>query len=191
VRSAILLFVPVLTAVACAVLASCAAGAGDSPKEAAMKIESSAFKEGGVIPKKHTGEGADVSPALTWSGAPDGAKEFALICDDPDAPTPKPWVHWVIYSIPATTTGLAENVVKTAAPVAPKGAFQGKNDFGKAGYGGPMPPKGHGVHHYYFKLYALDAPLGLKSGLNKDALLKAMEGHVLAEAQLVGTCERK
>ncbi len=103
IRNGFLLLAPVLMAAACATLASCGAAEGDKPGGATMKIESPAFKEGGVIPKKHTGEGADVSPALAWSGAPAGVKEFALICDDPDAPTPQPWVHWVVYNIPPDT----------------------------------------------------------------------------------------
>ncbi len=191
IRNGFLLLAPVLMAAACATLASCGAAEGDKPGGATMKIESPAFKEGGVIPKKHTGEGADVSPALAWSGAPAGVKEFALICDDPDAPTPQPWVHWVVYAIPADATGFKEGVAKTEKLDAPKGAIQGKTSFGRVGYGGPMPPRGHGVHHYHFKLYALDAPLGLKAGLDKSALLAATQGHVLAEAELIGTYERK
>ena len=156
-----------------------------------MKIESPAFKEGGVIPKKHTGEGADVSPALAWSAAPEGTKQFALICDDPDAPTPKPWVHWVIYAIPADAKGLAEGIATSATLDAPKGAMQGRNDFGRTGYAGPLPPPRHGAHRYCFKLYALDSALALKPGIDKYALEAAMKGHILAETKLVGTYERK
>ncbi len=148
-----------------------------------MKLESPAFKDGQPIPRRHTGEGEDLSPALAWSGVPPGTKEFALVCDDPDAPREKPWVHWVLYGIPAGTTGLKE---------ASKGVgVDGKNDFGRPGYGGPMPPKGHGIHHYRFRLYTLDAALDLGPGATKDQLLAALKGHILAETELVGTYERK
>jgi len=156
-----------------------------------LKVQSSAFSNNEPIPKKFTGDGADVSPALAWSGAPDGTKAFALICDDPDAPSAEPWVHWVIYHIAGDAAGLAEDVPKEAALADPPGAKQGRNSFGKIGYGGPAPPKGHGVHHYHFKLYALDAPLELSGPVDKNHLLHAMQGHVLAQGELVGTYERK
>jgi Raf kinase inhibitor-like YbhB/YbcL family protein len=150
----------------------------------ALEITSSAFVEGAVIPVRHTADGPDVSPALAWGAGPEGTNGFALICDDPDAPTAKPWVHWVIWGIPGDARGLPEGV--------PAGDYlQGTNDFRKVGYGGPSPPKGHGTHHYYFKLYALDGDLGLDVGATKSDLLKAMEGHVLAEGQVMGTYERK
>ncbi len=155
-----------------------------------LAIQSSAFAIGAVIPKRFSGDGEDVSPQLSWSGVPDGAKEMALIMDDPDAPTPKPWVHWVIYGISATTKALPENLAKTASLTIPEGASQGKNSWGKIGYGGPAPPPGHGIHHYHFKLYALDAELAAKSGLTKAELLAAMKGHILAEGELVGTYQR-
>lgn len=148
-----------------------------------INVTSPAFPPGGPIPKKHTGEGPDVSPALAWSGVPEGAKELALICDDPDAPRPKPWVHWVVCAIPAGKTGLPEGSAG--------GAAEGVNDFGRKGYGGPMPPRGHGVHHYHFRLYALDAPVGPGLGATKEQLLAAMKGHVLDEGEVVGTYERK
>lgn len=110
--------------------------------------------------------------------------------DDPDAPTPEPWVHWVIYKIPVDTSGLAASVAKTATLAAPAGALQGKNSFGNIGYGGPAPPRGHGVHHYHFKLYALDTAMNLSSSLSKTQLLSAMKGHILAEGELVGTYQR-
>ena len=149
----------------------------------AIEVSSPAFDQGGVIPTKHTGEGLDVSPALNWSGLPEGTREIGLSCDDPDAPRPEPWVHWVLYKIPADRTGLPEGTTE--------GAIEGENDFGRAGYGGPMPPRGHGVHHYHFKVYALDAELEMGANLTKDRLLEAMEGHVLDEGELVGTYERK
>ena len=149
----------------------------------AIEVSSPAFSPGDSIPKKHTSEGPDVSPALTWTGLPEGTKEVALICEDPDAPRPEPWVHWVVYKIPATQTGFPEGSVQ--------GTLEGENDFGRTGYGGPMPPKGHGVHHYHFKIYALDAELEVDAGLTKDQLLETMRGHVIAEGELIGTYERR
>ena len=157
----------------------------------AITITSEAFKAGAAIPKKHTGEADDTSPPLAWSGVPNGAKELALICDDPDAPRAEPWVHWVIYGIPADAKGLPEGVSTKETLQGPQGARQGLSDFGKVGYGGPMPPRGHGTHHYYFKLYALDAPLNLAPRLTKKKLLDAMKGHILAQGELIGTYERK
>jgi len=147
-----------------------------------MKITSSAFTAGGPIPRRYTGEGEDVSPPLAWDAVPDGTKEFALICDDPDAPLPEPWVHWVVYRIPPDVRSLPEGDIGDAV--------EGRNSWGRIGYGGPMPPPGHGVHHYHFRLYALDAPLHLKPGTTKEDLLAAMAGHVLAEAEVVGTYRR-
>ena len=147
-----------------------------------LEVKSSAFSNGGAIPRKYTGEGEDVSPPLSWSNVPEGTKEFALICDDPDAPRPTPWVHWVLYKISASVRELAEG--------SSGGAREGRNDFGNTGYGGPMPPPGHGVHHYHFKVYALDTELDLPPGATKEQLLGAMKGHVLAEGELVGTYER-
>ncbi len=155
-----------------------------------LTITSTAFKAGMVIPQKHTGEGKDLSPALSWSGVPAQAKTLALICDDPDAPRPTPWVHWVIYNIPASAAGLPEGVPVKEAVTNPS-ATQGVNDFGKTGYGGPMPPRGHGTHHYHFKLYALDTELKLPPKAAKQQLLAAMKGHILAEGELIGTYERK
>lgn len=136
-----------------------------------------------------------MSPPLVWSNLPKGTKELALICDDPDAPRKTPWVHWVIYKIPAKATGLLEGVPREKQLKQPAGAVQGLNswDDNNVGYRGPMPPVGHGPHHYHFKLYALDAPLdaSVKAGLDKDGLLKAMQGHILAQGELIGTYERK
>jgi Raf kinase inhibitor-like YbhB/YbcL family protein len=173
-------------------LAGCHSAEGG--KKMTIQITSSAFSQGHVIPKKHTGEGADVSPALAWSNTPEKTKEFALICDDPDAPTTEPWVHWVICKIPATAKGLLEGVARKARPKEPAGALQGKNSWPEGddniGYRGPMPPPGHGVHHYYFKLYALDAPIEAAPGLDKKALVEKIKGHVLAEGVLMGTYQR-
>ena len=165
----------------------------DKPQEEVpmtITIKSPAFAHNAAIPKKFTGDGEDVSPELSWSGVPDNAKELALICDDPDAPTPEPWVHWVIYKIPVKTTKLPENVAKTETLKDPAGAVQGKNSWSKLGYGGPAPPRGHGVHHYHFKVYALDAPLTASAGPDKQGLLAAMKGHILAQGELIGTYQR-
>jgi Raf kinase inhibitor-like YbhB/YbcL family protein len=162
-----------------------------------MKFEftSTAFKNNHAVPKEYTGEGDDVSPPLAWDDAPPNTKEFALICDDPDAPSPEPWVHWVIYGIPADARALPEGVKSNAPQLTkPVTARQGKNSWPSGvttGYRGPLPPPGHGVHHYHFKLYALDARLDLPSGSTKQQLLDAMKSHVLGEAELVGTYERK
>jgi Raf kinase inhibitor-like YbhB/YbcL family protein len=163
--------------------------------EKSMKITvtSSAFKEGSPIPKKHTGEGDDVSPPLEWSGVPEGTRQLALICDDPDAPRKDPWVHWVICNIPADAKGLPEGVEAVAKPKQPAGSVQGKNswpDGENMGYRGPMPPPGK-PHRYFFKLYALDQAVDAKPGLTKEELLSKISGHVLAEGQLMGTYQRK
>ncbi len=158
-----------------------------------LPITSTAFTAGQKIPKKHSGEGEDLSPPLAWSGVPSNAQELALIVDDPDAPTPEPWVHWVIYKIPADAPGLPENVAKQAQLKQPAGALQGKNSWPSGqtiGYRGPMPPPRHGLHHYQFTLYALDAKLDAPPGLDKAALLKLMQGHILAQGRLIGTYER-
>lgn len=150
-----------------------------------MKVTSSAFENHGSIPKKHTGEGEDVSPALSWSGAPEGTKGFAVICHDPDAPLLKDgdygFVHWVLYNLPGSATSLAEGASEGTA---------GKNDFGKTGYGGPMPPEGHGKHHYYFWVLALDEETKLDEGLTLRQLIDAIEPHCTGMNRLIGTYAR-
>lgn len=155
-----------------------------------LMVTSSAFAQGQPISRQYTGDGQNLSPPLSWSDAPAGTQEWALIMDDPDAPRPQPWVHWLIYGIPAHLQGLSEDVPKEERVAAPAGFVQGKNSWGRIGYGGPEPPRGHGVHHYHFKLYALDAPLHLPPGVEKQELLSAMNGHILAEGELIGTYER-
>ena len=151
-----------------------------------MQLESSAFAAGGPIPQKHTGEGEDTSPAFSWRGAPDNAKSFALICHDPDAPLVKPgeygFTHWVLYNIPASVSELPEGVDAYTA---------GKNDFGNSGYGGPMPPEGHGTHHYFFWLLALDEETDFEAGLNLGQLLERVEPNVVGMNRLVGTYTRQ
>ena len=158
-----------------------------------FQLTSSGFQQGHPIPKKYTGEGADVSPPLSWSGIPEGTKELVLICDDPDAPANEPWVHWVIYGIPADVSELSEGIPRKPHLKAPHGALQGKNSWPAneaTGYRGPMPPSGHGVHHYYFKLYALDTQVEMDPGLDKRAVMEKISDHVLAECVLMGTYER-
>ena len=152
-------------------------------------LMSTAFKNDDRIPKKYSGEGDDVSPPLEWSEPPVATKAFALICDDPDAPVGT-WDHWLIWNIPADRKGLPENVAKTETVADLGGARQGKNSWPRIGYNGPMPPKGHGTHHYNFVLYALDTPLDLKPGSNKGALLATMKGHILDQGKLTGTYSR-
>jgi Raf kinase inhibitor-like YbhB/YbcL family protein len=159
-----------------------------------IAVTSTAFGNGEPIPTKYTEDGEDLSPALAWNDAPTGTKQWALICDDPDAPTDEPWVHWVIYGLLATVHSLPEGVKTSAQLSEPKGTKQGKNSWPSGrtvGYRGPAPPKGHGVHHYHFKLYALDSDSKLGPGLTKSALLKAIDGHILGVGELVGTYQRK
>ena len=172
-------------------MTSCSNAKGE--KKMTIQLTSSAFTQGHPIPKKHTGEGEDVSPPLTWSNLPEKTKELALICDDPDASGREPWVHWVIYKIPAGAKGLPEGIPRKSKLKEPAGVFQGQNswtDKEYIGYRGPKPPPGSGVHHYHFKLYALDAPLEAEPGLEKKALLEKIEGHILAEGELMGTYKR-
>jgi hypothetical protein len=162
--------------------------------ENVIAVTSSAFDDGQPIPKKYTEDGENLSPPLAWAYAPKGTKQWALICDDPDAPTPQPWVHWVIYSISGEFRSLPEGVEPTETLPEFQDAHQGINSWPSGqtiGYRGPAPPKGHGVHHYHFKLYALDTALTLQPRLTKQAVEQAIEGHVLATGELIGTYERK
>ena len=153
-----------------------------------LKITSSAFADGAAIPAKYTCEGNDISPPLAWSGVPAGTKSLVLIVDDPDAPDPKAprmtWVHWVLYNLPPTSTGLAEAVGSALPP----GTKAGLNDWKRADFGGPCPPIGR--HRYFHKLYALDTEIGALTKPTKADIEAAMRGHVLAEAQLMGTYQK-
>ncbi len=149
-------------------------------------LKTTAFANGGGIPKKHTCDGADISPALSWNDAPAGTRSFALIADDPDAPVGT-WTHWIIWNIPAQTTALPEGVPKVEERG--DGARQGRNDFKRIGYGGPCPPPGK-PHRYFFKLYSLDAKLDVKAGASRSELERAMKGHVLSQTELMGTYGR-
>jgi len=152
-----------------------------------MTITSPAFAAGGKIPRKHTCEGDDVSPRLAWSGVPATAKSLVLIVDDPDAPDPKAptmtWVHWVLYDLPPSSAGLAEG-----AAALPPGTREGRNDWKRTGYGGPCPPIGR--HRYFHKLYALDAELGDLGEPTKAEVEAAMQGHLVGQAELVGTYQK-
>jgi Raf kinase inhibitor-like YbhB/YbcL family protein len=151
-----------------------------------FQVESKAFKVGEEMPEKFTCEGEDTSPALRWTHPPRGTQSFALIADDPDAPSGT-WVHWVVYDLPAQLRELPDDVPKQKK--VPGGGTQGRNDFGRIGYGGPCPPVGS-AHHYFFKLYALDTTLDLKPGARKQEVLEAAQGHVLGEAQLMALFKR-
>jgi Raf kinase inhibitor-like YbhB/YbcL family protein len=150
-----------------------------------MKITSSAFEEGGMIAAKYTCDGQNISPPLSWSDVPAGTVSIALICDDPDAPAGD-WVHWVIFNMSPKTNELKENI--PSGKILDNGAVQGINDFRKNNYGGPCPPGG--THRYFFKLYALDIKLDADPDMTKAKILKAINGHVLAEAQLIGKYKR-
>lgn len=150
-----------------------------------IELTSSAFKEGGMIPAKYTCDDEDVSPPLQWGEVPEGTRSIVLICDDPDAPMGT-WVHWLLFNLPSAAMSLTEEV--PPEKTLPNGARQGTNDFRKIGYGGPCPPGG--THRYYFKIYALDTQLDLPAGADKPRLLKAMQGHILAEGRLMGKYKR-
>jgi Raf kinase inhibitor-like YbhB/YbcL family protein len=150
-----------------------------------IKITSSVFTEGSIIPNRYTCDSEDVSPDLAWTGVPEGTKSLALICDDPDAPMGT-WVHWVLFN-------LTPDINELHAEIPPEktlknSARHGKNDFGRFGYGGPCPPSG--THRYFFKLYALDTRIKLESGITKAQLLEAMNGHILDEGRLMGKYKR-
>lgn len=149
-------------------------------------LTTTGFRTGESIPRKYTGDGDDMSPPLSWSEPPEGVRSLALICDDPDAPR-RTFTHWVLFNLPAETRGLSENI-PTDKKLA-DGACQGTNDFPAIGYGGPAPPPGK-PHRYYFKLYALDQQLDLQAGATKEEVVAAMHGHILGQAELMGTYKR-
>ncbi len=155
-----------------------------------MKLESRAFQDAAAIPKKYTEDGENLSPPLAIRDVPEKARSLVLVCDDPDAPSDEPFVHWVMYDIPATVRELPEGLARSADVLG--GAHQGRNSFrsNNLGYRGPAPPHGHGVHHYRFHLYALSAPLNLSGGLGRKAVERAIGSRAIAEATLVGTYER-
>lgn len=177
-----------LAALALAATVGCGGDGGEQepPAVAAtMALVSPAFADGEAIPREFTCDGIDVSPALGWSGAPPGTAGFALIVDDPDAGS---FVHWLVYDIPPGAAGL-DRAVSPGGQL-PGAAKEGRNSFGRAGYGGPCPPEGK-AHHYSFRVYALDTPLNLETGATKKSIEQAMKGHILAEGRLTGTYERQ
>jgi Raf kinase inhibitor-like YbhB/YbcL family protein len=151
-----------------------------------LELTSDAFRQGETIPRKYTADGQNTSPPLRWQDPPDGTRSFALVCEDPDAPRGT-FTHWALFNLPAEARQLNEGVPPKAE--LPDGSRQGKNDFGRVGYGGPAPPPGK-PHRYSFKLYALDRPLDLSAGASKDEILTGLKGHTLAEGQLKGTYGR-
>jgi Raf kinase inhibitor-like YbhB/YbcL family protein len=153
----------------------------------ALELKSAAFRDGAAIPQKFTCDGGDSSPALNWSDPPAGTKSFVLIVDDPDAPMGT-WVHWVVFNLPSEARGLPEAVPR--GDEIKGGGSQGRNDFPQLGYGGPCPPPGK-PHRYFFKLYALDTQLNLTLGATKNDVERAMQGHVLAKAQIIGHYQRR
>jgi Raf kinase inhibitor-like YbhB/YbcL family protein len=154
---------------------------------AGIRVTSTAFADGQEIPTQYTSDAEGVSPAIKWTPGPSGTQSYALICEDPDAPTPQPWVHWLVYDIPADQTSLNESLPKIKT--LPSGASQGKNSSGAPGYYGPRPPSG--THRYYFSVFALDRKLDLAPGATKADLVEAMEGHVLAHGVLMGVYTRR
>jgi len=183
----------ILVAEAVAILLSCSCReSGQAGSESIggekmdIKVTSSAFNNGGMIPAKYTCDGSDISPPLQWQPVPESTESIAVICDDPDAPVGT-FVHWVLFNLPAQTNELVENI--PAAEALPGGGVHGRNDFGRLGYGGPCPPSG--THRYFFKIYALDAKVNLQPGCRKSDLLKAMEGHILGQGQLMGKYKRQ
>jgi len=159
-------------------------------KEVKQMTILSAFKDGDFIPKKYACEGQDINPEIVVSNVPEGAKTIAIICEDPDAPIGT-FVHWVLWNFPVngSSVKIPEGIRKVEK--LPDGTMQGYNDFGKIGYNGPCPPKGHGVHHYHFKVYAVNNVLELKGKITKKELEKALSGKILAQAEIIGLYERK
>ncbi|MDR2757066.1 MAG: YbhB/YbcL family Raf kinase inhibitor-like protein [Planctomycetaceae bacterium] len=157
-----------------------------------MRLASNAFNNLDPIPKQYSELGGNLSPPFSWTDVPAGTQELALIGDDPDAPTAEPWVHWVIYGLSPDLTGLPEGIAREKVITVPIRALQGRNSLpaNNIGYEGPNPPQGHGVHRYYFTLYALDTGLKIPPGATKKDLLEAMQGHVLVKTELIGTYER-
>ena len=166
-------------------LTSCSATQTATPEaDMSLELKSDAFVNGQSIPAKYSCVGKNISPALTWSDPPAGTQSFALIADDPDAPVGT-WVHWVLFNIPSDECSLPEDLPVTGKNVDPNAIYFGRNSSGNTRYDGPCPPSG--THRYYFKLYALDSLVDLLPGATKDELLKAMQGHILAQGELMGT----
>ena len=159
-------------------------------KPVPLAVTSPAFQDGERIPTRYARQGANRSPALNWSQLPMDTASIVMICEDPDAPQPDPFTHWVIFNIAPTLPGIPEGISQLPQPAEVSGAGQGVNDFDHVGYDGPAPPPGHGVHRYRFQIYALDAVLNLPPGVSKLAVRQAMDGHVLGKGVLSGTFSR-
>lgn len=155
-----------------------------------LAVTSPAFQDGQRIPDRYARHGGNHSPALNWSQLPMDTASIALICEDPEAPQPDPFTHWVIFNLPPTIPGVPEGISQMPQPAEVSGAAQGVNDFDHVGYDGPAPPAGHGLHRYRFQIFALDAVLNLPPGVSKLAVRQAMEGHVLGKGVLSGTFSR-
>ncbi len=166
------------------ILAFCLAGCGRAQNTTAIRLTSSAVGAGGAIAERQSGYGQNLSPPLSWTAVA-GARTYAVVFEDPDAPGPRPFVHWLIWNIPAAVTSLPEGLPTSVRLQTPSGAVQGANDAGGTGYFGPKPPSG--VHHYRFQVFALDAPLDLPGGAGRGALSAAMNGHVIARGELAAT----
>lgn len=166
------------------ILSSCTTDEPTVEADMSFELKSDAFVSGQSIPAKYSCTGKNISPPITWSEPPAGTQSFALIMDDPDAPNGT-WVHWVLYNIPASARNLQEDLPVTGKNVDPNAIYVGKNSWRQIAYGGPCPPSG--THRYYFKLYALDIQIGLLPGATKEDVLREMDGHVLAQAELMGT----
>jgi Raf kinase inhibitor-like YbhB/YbcL family protein len=160
----------------------------DAPRQ--LSITSTTFTDGGAIPTRNTPQGDNLSPALSWSGVPSGARELLLIVEDPDAPMLKPFVHWILHRIPASITSLPAGLPNYRELNLLSGAVQGQNDAKTIGWYGPKPPLGHGIHHYHFQLFAVDTQLSLGPDATIEDLKHALQGHVLADGEIIGTYER-
>jgi Raf kinase inhibitor-like YbhB/YbcL family protein len=183
---------PTSLRIAALVIAGAATLVSAQSAPAPLKVTSPTITAGQPIPKQHSADGENTSPAFAWTGAPATTKSFALICDDPDVPMPQPFVHWVIYNIPATAKGLPANIPidpAAAMPAEIAGAIQGPSGFRRPIYRGPAPPPGK-PHHYHFTVYALDIG-DLPAGLNKAQLVEAISGHIVGQGELVATYERQ
>lgn len=183
----------VFAGLTCALVAGAARELLGQSMPARINVTSPVLKEGEAIPKDYTADGRNVSPPIVWSDLPAGTKELALICEDPVAPTPQPFVHWVVYKIPPTAKGLPEGLPiddTTPLPAELKGTIQGLSGFRRPIWHGPAPPKPGVTHRYHFIVYALDAELEAKPGMNKTQLLEAMKGHVIGQGQMVATYTR-
>lgn len=157
------------------------------PMSPQLTVSSAAFSPGGAIPRKYSAYGQSISPPLAWHGAPQHTKSFALILEDPDAPTPAPFVHWIAFDIAAGVSSLPTGLATEARLSSPVSLRQGTNGTGRAGYFGPRPPAGDEAHHYHFEVFALDSVLPESAGTSRDALIAALDGHVLAQGELIGT----